>query len=103
MTSETRSRPLQLMQCLSLAVTLFAASHRSLYSQLPTAPTDGNATERTNNPPAAPKKVDVQPIAADEQIAKRLEEILVATGWFEDPKVYVRKGVVFLEGTAASA
>lgn len=49
-------------------------------------------------PTAAPAKVDVQPVARDEEIRKRLQSVLEATGWFVDPKVQVDEGVVFLNG-----
>lgn len=45
-------------------------------------------------------RVDVEPVARDEQIRERLERILVATGWFTDPRVRVEEGVVFLRGGA---
>ncbi len=51
---------------------------------------------------AAPGKVDVNPVAHDEEIRSRLESVLEATRWFTDPKVRVEEGVVFLEGHAAS-
>ena len=46
----------------------------------------------------APAKVDVQPIAHDEEICKRLQSVLNATGWFTDAQVKVENGVVFLNG-----
>ena len=46
----------------------------------------------------APTKVDVQPVAHDEEISKRLQSVLDATGWFVDPQVKVQDGVVFLSG-----
>jgi len=46
----------------------------------------------------APAKVDVQPVARDEEIRKRLQTVLAATGWFTDPQVRVEEGVVFLSG-----
>jgi len=46
----------------------------------------------------APDKVDVKPTALDDEISSRLENILESTGWFIDPKVHVREGVVFLFG-----
>lgn len=51
-------------------------------------------------PPEAPQKVDVQPIARDDEIENRLQDILVATEWFESANVEVRDGVVFLDGIA---
>ncbi len=46
----------------------------------------------------APAKVDVQPIAHDEEIRKRLQSVLIATGWFTSPQVKVEEGIVFLNG-----
>ena len=51
----------------------------------------------------APAKVDVNPVAKDEEIANRLANIMMATEWFENPRVAVREGVVFLEGVSATA
>ncbi len=51
----------------------------------------------------ATAKVDVNPIARDEEIRQRLERVLEATDWFTKPEVRVEEGVVFLKGRAASA
>jgi small-conductance mechanosensitive channel len=48
-----------------------------------------------------PAVVDVQPLAEDEDIAKRLDSILEATGWFRNSRVRVDEGVAFLEGETA--
>lgn len=48
--------------------------------------------------PSTPERVDVAPGARDEDIARRLQRILTATGWFVQPSVRVDQGVVFLEG-----
>jgi len=50
----------------------------------------------------APAKVDVNPVARDGEILKRLQSVLDATHWFTDPQVRVEKGVVFLNGRVAS-
>lgn len=63
----------------------------------PLAPSDESANA------AAPKKVDIQPRAGDEQIAAQLHRILDATPWFADPEVEVDEGVVFLSGRALTA
>jgi small conductance mechanosensitive channel len=47
---------------------------------------------------SAPAKVDIQPVARDEEIRKRLQSVLDATGWFTDPQVLVEEGIVFLNG-----
>ncbi len=54
------------------------------------------ATEEAITPP---ERVEVDPTAEDPEIAERLETILIATKWFEDPTVSVRDGVVFLTGS----
>jgi small-conductance mechanosensitive channel len=46
--------------------------------------------------------VTVNPGADDDAIARRLQRVLDATGWFADPVVRVQEGIVFLEGGAAS-
>jgi small conductance mechanosensitive channel len=48
----------------------------------------------------APAKVEVKPVARDEEIRQRLQSVLDATGWFTDPRVEVREGLVFLNGRA---
>ena len=50
----------------------------------------------------APAKVDVKPVARDEEIRQRLQTVLDATDWFTEPEVRVEAGVVFLQGRAAS-
>ncbi|ADC61869.1 mechanosensitive ion channel family protein [Allochromatium vinosum] len=47
-------------------------------------------------------KVDVAPVAQDEQIRRRLQTVLHATDWFTDPQVRVEEGVVFLNGLVES-
>ncbi|MBE0545126.1 MAG: mechanosensitive ion channel [Verrucomicrobia bacterium] len=50
----------------------------------------------------APAKVDVKPVARDEEIRQRLQSVLEATDWFTAPEVRVEEGVVFLTGRVAS-
>lgn len=49
--------------------------------------------------PETPGKVEVQPVAEDEAIRKRIADILKATSWFVEPGVTVQEGIVFLKGT----
>ena len=63
--------------------------------------------QRLNSPAkeelsSAPAKVDVNPVARDEEILKRLQSVLYATNWFTDPQVRVAEGVVFLSGKVES-
>ncbi len=48
--------------------------------------------------PESPGKVDVQPIAKDGDIKRRLTDILITTGWFGEPGVTVEDGIVYLKG-----
>lgn len=51
---------------------------------------------------APPREVAVVPAARDDQIQRRIKDILNATGWFTDVVVDVDDGVVFLDGGAIS-
>lgn len=51
----------------------------------------------------APAKVDVKPVARDEEIHERLLNVLEATDWFTTPEVRVEEGVVFLNGKVKTA
>ena len=48
--------------------------------------------------PGPPGKVEVQPQVTDGEIRQRLADILKTTGWFGEPGVSVRDGIVFLTG-----
>jgi small-conductance mechanosensitive channel len=50
----------------------------------------------------AKSRIVVNPVARDEEIRSRLQNVLEATGWFTAPRVRVQDGVVFLEGTAST-
>ncbi|TWT94866.1 Small-conductance mechanosensitive channel [Botrimarina colliarenosi] len=81
-----------------LLVLLTAPQAPVLLAQEPAA--DESPAEST---PAAPQRVDVEPVAEDEQIAKRLERILTATEWFRSPSARVEEGVVFLGARCQTA
>lgn len=51
----------------------------------------------------APAKVDVKPVAHDEEIRNRLLTVLQATNWFTTPEIRVEQGVVFLTGATKTA
>lgn len=61
---------------------------------------EGPQVLETDQPLAAPAKVEVEPLAVDEDISARLQRIFKATQWFESPRVETDEGVVFLSGTA---
>lgn len=50
----------------------------------------------------APAKMDVKPVARDDEIGLRLQRVLEATDWFTNPQVTVEEGVVFLSGEVGS-
>lgn len=56
--------------------------------------------EEQEKPIETPDKVEVQPLAVDEDISARLERIFAATGWFDSAAVTTDEGVVFLKGIA---
>lgn len=53
--------------------------------------------------PAAPETVQVNPLARDEEIGERIDDILRATEWFSAASVRVSDGVVFLSGQTETA
>ncbi len=69
---------------------------------LPTSTAMAQEPDGNENFSPAPAKVDVKPVALDEEIRKRLQRVLDATDWFVDPQVRVEEGIVFLNGKAES-
>ncbi|GAB4520390.1 MAG: mechanosensitive ion channel family protein [Anaerolineae bacterium] len=90
--TQLKSRCIQL--CLLALVASLALFPPAVLAQ------DITSTPAAEEPPDVPSRVDVQPVARDEEIEARLQEILAATGWFIAPDVRVQNGVVFLEGQA---
>lgn len=94
---EARRVVVRLMAAIGLCGSLALAQ-----PQAPTsAPPASDEQEDKVAPP--PARIDVKPQANDEEIRRRLLEVLVATGWYVDPQVRVQNGVVFLSGRARSA
>ncbi len=81
----------------SVGITLNAQESTEEFQQPPSI----SATSQAELSPA-PAKVDVKPIAHDEEIGQRLQRVLDATGWFDEPEVRVEEGVVFLSGRTDS-
>ncbi len=81
-----------------LGLLLFVTTMPLAHAQEETPPAASPAAGKEQLPPA--KAVSVEPQARDEEISRRLEKILEATGWYEDPRVRVDEGVVFLHGVA---
>ena len=105
MTSPRLSRGIRL--CVQ-AVLLGSLSYGVISSVVALEPVDtGNEPHKPISPAKeelslAPAKVDVKPVAQDEEIRKRLQTVLDATDWFTDPQVRVQEGVVFLSGQVES-
>lgn len=57
------------------------------------------AAQAPDSSPDVPGRVEVEPVATDDEISQRITEILKTTGWFAEPGVTVRKGVVRLHGS----
>lgn len=68
------------------------------------APSPGSTQVAEPATPLSPAEaqVEVNPTSRDDEIRARLERVLLATGWFTNPRVRVDEGVVFLDGTAPS-
>jgi len=64
--------------------------------------TAGPSVDHTEEIAPVATKVDVKPVAHDEEIRQRLQSVLEATGWFVEPLVRVEQGVVFLNGPVKS-
>ena len=90
-----------LLSGLFFIVALGASPTLAQPSSKPALPPSPSEAEQQDDTPQAPKEVDVQPVARDEQIRDRLLSILQATTWFEEPQVDVQEGVVFLDGRTA--
>ncbi len=70
------------------------ASQASDPSDRTPAGSDAEAEQET----VFPERVEIRPGAGDAEIASRLQRILDATDWFEEPAVRVEEGVAFLSG-----
>src|SRR5690606_34441331 len=70
-------------------------------SDSPPGPASG-APDGDELSPAA-EKVEVNPQSRDEDIGQRLQRVLDATEWFDQPAVRVEEGVVFLTGKTQTA
>ncbi len=82
------------VQKLVLALSVLTASTILTFAQTPT-PTPLPVDPNDN---AVSKPVLVEPAADDVAIANRIQRILQSTNWFENPRVLVRDGVVFIDG-----
>jgi small conductance mechanosensitive channel len=83
--------------CCSFAAFTATAAQPSDGSESGSAPAkspDGNRE--------SPGKVEVQPVAKDDAIGRRIADILETTNWFGETEVTVQDGIVFLKGTTES-
>ncbi len=76
---------------ISTTVTAEQPSNNSQETPVSAEAPDGNAD--------APARVEIDPVATDEEIRQRITDILQTTSWFSEPKVTVQKGIVRLNGT----
>lgn len=94
-----------LLRTVAMVVCVCGTSTSFLMAQGPGGTTDipqkVSAPAKEDLAPA-PAKVDVKPLARDQEIRTRLQSVLDATGWFTDPQVRVEQGVVFLAGQSDS-
>jgi len=93
-----RMRTFTALAVLTLVVVrVFPSDAQELPLDLVQEQTPPAAVEQPTEP-QAPRRVEVEPQARDEDIEQRLTKILRATGWFTDPRVRTDEGVVFLSG-----
>lgn len=86
--------PLTVLGCwVALSPSLFGRQPPDAREEVFTPPSSDMAEE---GEAVAEGRVDVDPLARDDEIAERLTRILEATEWFEEPEVQVDNGVVFL-------
>jgi len=88
-----------LLGLILLQATPLAMAQSSPVSQGPPSAQSSPAEDEVSS---VADRVEIEPVAGDEQIRERLERILIATGWFHDPRLRVEEGVVFLQGRAES-
>lgn len=96
--SLARLRPARLLCAMLLCLALLT------FTSVAAQPLDGSENkplpaQAPDGKPESPGKVEVQPVAKDDAIRKRIANILKTTSWFGDPKVMVQDGIVFLKGT----
>ena len=96
--SKLISRVILLVAVYYLLIFTVLAQEPSVTTGEPRQPTTSAGEELS----AAPVKVDVNPVARDEEISRRLQSVLEATNWFTGPQVRVEEGVVFLLGQVES-
>lgn len=92
------SRPARLIYATFLCCTIFT------FTSVAAQPLDGREDKpmpsiAPDGKPESPGKVEVQPVAKDNEIRKRIADILITTSWFGEPRVAVQEGIVFLKGT----
>ncbi len=83
---------------LFVAAASVSVAVRSQEANVDTTVLDSGAEKQIQTP----DKVEVEPIAVDEDISTRLHNIFSATGWFDDIEVKTDEGVVFLNGLSDS-
>ncbi|NHA14853.1 mechanosensitive ion channel family protein [Thioalkalivibrio sp. XN279] len=94
-------RPARLTWAAVLCVALFAFTSVAAQQPGPGAEQPVPAKALEGNP-ESPGKVEIQPVARDDEIRQRITDILATTGWFGAPEVSVQDGIVFLQGTTQS-
>jgi small-conductance mechanosensitive channel len=97
---DRRIRPRSRISVGLVAALVIAATPavRAQGQSVPARPTAASGSD-SGSVSQAPAKVDVKPVARDEEIRGRLQRVLVATRWYTNPQVRVDEGVVFLQGT----
>ncbi|HUG03741.1 MAG TPA: mechanosensitive ion channel family protein [Steroidobacteraceae bacterium] len=92
------SQPARLICATFLCCAVFSFTSVAA-QQLSTSEDKPVPAKAPDDKPDLPGKVEVQPVAGDDEIRQRIADILETTGWFGEPSVTVQEGIVFLKGT----
>ena len=92
------SRPARLICAIFLCCAVFTFTSVAA-QQFDSGEVKPKTAKAPDGKPESPGKVEVQPVAKDDEIRQRIADILKTTSWFGEPKVTVREGIVFLKGT----
>lgn len=95
--SQFKKSPVRLI-CAAILCCAFFAFTCPAATQLSGSEKNPVPVKALDGKPELPGKVEVQPVAKDDEIRQRIADILKTTTWFGEPMVTVQEGIVFLKG-----
>lgn len=97
-----RYKPIIMLAAIQLCNVLFVCSLYAIQDEIKNEESLSSTPIGEKSPVQAPDKVVVNPVAQDIEIQKRLQRVIDATGWFNNPRVKVDEGIVLLSGQVKS-